>query len=189
MKNLILATIILFASEIGARADVLQIAMKGRPVVKLSNPGDIDYLRTHVVFVFDMAAHHCQKDSDSRWKPNQKEIKDMINRLKGEGHLELEFTVPTPITVEERNFVMKRLWVSIRDSDWATFDWAFETPEGQLVALSGIEGTFNRKLGPMIRGLVREPSEQVGADQPATPPESKPEGNEKPEPESKARPR
>ncbi|MFT5469737.1 MAG: hypothetical protein ACI8UO_004859 [Verrucomicrobiales bacterium] len=165
MRILLLATVILFASEIGARADVLQIAMKGRPVVKLSNPGDIDYLRTHLVYVYDMAAHHCQEDSDSRWKPSQKEIKGMINRLKGESHLELEFTVPTPITVEERNFVMKRLWVSIRDRDWATFDWAFETPEGQLVALSGIEGAFNRKLGPMIRMLVREPSKQGAADQ------------------------
>lgn len=160
MRILLLATVILFVSEIGVSADVLQIAMKGQPAVTLSNPGDMDYLRTHLVFVFDMAAHHCQEDSVSHWKPSQKEIQNMIERVKDESHLELEFTVPTPIAVEEKTFEMKRLWVSIRESDWATFDWAFETPEGQLVALSGIEGAFNRKLGPMIRGLVREPSEQ-----------------------------
>ena len=186
MKNLLLATVFLFVSGSGARADVVKIAMKGQPVVKFSNPGEIDYLRTHVVYVFDMAAHHCQKDSDSRWKPNQMEIKDMIKRLKSESHLELEFTVPTPITVEERNFVMKRLWVSIRDRDWATFDWTFETPEGQLVALSGIEGTFNRKLGPMIRMLVRAPGD---VDQSATAPGSKLEGKEKLNPESEVPPR
>ena len=83
MRTLLLVTFILFVSEIGTRADVLQIAMKGQPVVKLSIPGDIDYLRTHLVYVFDMAAHHCQEDSDSRWKPNQKETKYMINRVKG----------------------------------------------------------------------------------------------------------
>ncbi|MEM9283045.1 MAG: hypothetical protein AAGA96_14550 [Verrucomicrobiota bacterium] len=180
MKTLLLATIAIFLTEVSARTDELLIAMKGRPVVELADPDEVDWLRTHLVFVFDIAEHHCQEDSESHWKPSQKQIRDLIERVKGENYLEMEFSKPTPITVETKRFLMKRLWVRIREKDWGTFDWAFETPEGKLVALSGIEGTYNRRLGPIIQAFVRDFSEQSNTDQPATAPELKPDSDSKP---------
>ena len=170
MKCVLFAIAVISVSEVGARADELQIAMSGQPVVQLSDPDEIDWIRTNLVFVFDIAAHHCQEDSASHWKPNQKEITDLISRVKRGNYLEMSFSVPTPITVESRKFLIKRLWVRIRQTDWGTFDWAFETPDGELVAPSGIEGTYNRKLGPIIQAFVRDFSEQGVGGQPAIPP-------------------
>jgi|GEM_PF-3681257 len=161
MKIPLVTLSMLFLSGAPAQADTVRVAMKDRPVATFSDPGDIDYLRTHLVYVFDMAAHHCQEDSDSHWKPSEDEIRNLIRELSEESHLEMTFAVPTPVTIESRPFLIKRLWVSIREWDWATFDWCFETPDGGLVALSGVEGSINRQLGPMIQILLDDP---VGED-------------------------
>ncbi|MEM9478051.1 MAG: hypothetical protein AAGA58_00160 [Verrucomicrobiota bacterium] len=187
MKTLLLAAIAIFHSEISARADELLIAMKGQSVVELADPDEVDWLRTHLVFVFDIAEHHCQEGSESHWKPSQKQIRDLIERVKRQNYLEMEFSTPTPITVESKQFLMKRLWVRIREKDWGTFDWAFETPEGKLVALSGIEGTYNRRLGPIIQAFVRDFGEQSGTDQSTTASGLKPDSNSKPQVDSEER--
>lgn len=177
MRTVLVAIAISFVSEIGALGDELQIAMKDQPVARFLDPDDIDWLRTHLVFVFDIAEHHCRGDSESHWKPTQKEIKDLINRVKRGSYLEMSFSTPTPITVESKKFLIKRLWVRIRETDWGTFDWAFETPEGDLVALSGVEGTYNRRLGPIIQSFARGFSEPNVDDRSATTVKSKLEGS------------
>ena len=59
----ILTITLLLAAQIGVTADILQIRMKGQPELQVRNPEDVDCLRTHLVFVFDLASHHCQADS------------------------------------------------------------------------------------------------------------------------------
>lgn len=128
----------------------------------------IDRLRQHLVFVFDAAQHHSQPDSRSEWKPKQAELLEKIDSFQKSSYLEMTLTTPTPITIEGREFMMKKMWVSIREEDWATFDWMFETPDGEIVALSGIEGYFNRQIGAIIRELLKPDSEPTAAGQPAT---------------------
>lgn len=81
---------------------------------------------------------------------------------------------------------MRRLWVSIRESDWATFDWMFETPEGNLVAFGNVDGAFNRKLGPIIQMIGEELGDKGDAalPAPADAANSKSDENEKSESES-----
>mgnify|MGYP003382071297 CR=1 FL=1 len=133
----------------------------------------IDRLRQHLVFVFDAAQYHSQPDSRSEWKRTQAELLKKIDSFQKGSYLEMTLTTPTPITIEKREFMVKKMWVSIREEDWATFDWMFRTPEGEIVALSGIEGYFNRQIGPIIRELLEPDSEPAAAGQPATRPLSK----------------
>ena len=56
------------------------------------------------------------------------------------------------------------------------------------VICSGIEIVTRTAAGSSIDALNKIKAEQDGADQPATASESKPEGNEKPKPESEVRP-
>lgn len=81
---------------------------------------------------------------------------------------------------------MRRLWVSIRESDWATFDWMFETPEGNLVAFGNVDGAFNRKLGPIIQMIGEELGDKGDAalPAPADAANSKSDENQKSESES-----
>ena len=69
------------------------------------------------------------------------------------------------------------LWRGDLDNDGRISGYTY--PKGYQGKKPGLEALFARK----------ETAEQGGADQPATTPESKPEGNEKPKPESEARPR
>lgn len=150
----------LLAFQCIANADTVKVRIEDQPEVKIRDREDVDWLRTNLVYVFDIARRHCQEDSESQWKPTQEEIRARIQTLKTGSYLELAFSVPSPITVEGKKFIMKKLWVRIRESDWATFDWMFETPEGKLVALSHIEGTENRKLGPIISSALEHQAKQ-----------------------------
>ncbi|MEM0968300.1 MAG: hypothetical protein AAGJ31_03025 [Verrucomicrobiota bacterium] len=130
-------------------------------VLEVRDPEIVDEVRTNLVRTFDDAAFHHLPGSRWRgdWRSTQEELVEMVKEIQTETHLEFRFSDPGLICVEMRHFQIKRLWVTLRESDGATFAWTLETTKGKLVRLGGIEGTINRAIAALYLELLERPFE------------------------------
>ncbi|MBK1791267.1 hypothetical protein [Persicirhabdus sediminis] len=115
--------------------------------------GETDFLREHMIHIFDSAQFHHKQGSLQQVKSRQ-EINKLLGDIRQGIHLELILEEPARIVVEQEVIKPIKLWASVRGSDGFVADWVLEDSKGGLVSLNKVRGELVVQLAPYILNIL-----------------------------------
>ena len=162
MKKQILLCLILLGLNSSLQADTISIKQSGYNVVELS-PSQTDFFRENLIHIFDSSNFH-QMQGGALPVKTQKEIQKQLERVKSGSFIELALDEPARIVVEGNQLKAQKLWVSIRESDGYVYDWIFQQPNDDLVALQKARGELVVQFAPHILHHLNQAANKAGDD-------------------------